>query len=106
MCNILSMGCPVRAAVIALVGPAKSSSVVKTSPVSSPIKIEAIPTATRGEEYFLNRAKHFGPFAPVKSPRSSSTSPCPASPNMIPNNSVKKTATSGVGSMVPYRGAP
>ena len=36
-----------------------------------------------------------------KIPTITKTKPCPKSPNIIPNKSVKKNATNGVGSMVP-----
>jgi len=77
-----------------------SVSFVKNSPVKRPMIILLAPTAIKTGADLLYEPMRKIRFS-SKMPSKNMTSPCPKSPNIMPNKSVKKSATKGVGSIVP-----
>ena len=77
-----------------------SVSFVKNSPVKSPMIILLAPTAIKTGADLLYVPMRKIRFS-SKMPSTKITKPCPKSPNIMPNKSVKKSATKGVGSIVP-----
>ena len=78
----------------------------KNSPVKIPIIVLLQPIAMKIGPNWGDTGNFFIRPLSIKIPMRMNTKPCPASPNIMPNKSVKKKATKGVGSIVPYRGAP
>ena len=83
----------------------RTAALAKNSPVNSPMMVLLIPMQMKIRLNFSQPPSRMTRLV-ISIPRMRNTSPCPASPNMMPNSTVKKIATKGVGSTVPYSGEP